>query len=281
MNECEVSENQQFDDTLESFFEPNSYNDMRITETSHSEPEFVCTVDGCHQRHAMPSMLLSHNGSDVGEEWTETYSVRRHGQIGNLRETFQESHIVDDMSNPDECGSQLNTCDQTKSHYNRHTTVTSYECPECGKTYRQKSSLEGHINTIHNNIKPYVCPEPGCQYRTAYKCNLYKHSKSHGDHLASLTCGWPQCNYVTFRRSDFRRHMSTHTHERAYECQHSGCGKKFKTKYTLKHHIETHSEYKNYVCDCGKRFKTKHYLWVHNYMVHRIKGYRYKKKLVN
>ncbi|XP_069479769.1 zinc finger protein 143 isoform X2 [Ambystoma mexicanum] len=54
-------------------------------------------------------------------------------------------------------------------------------------------------------------------------------------------------------------HERSHTGDRPYQCEHTGCGKAFATGYGLKSHVRTHTGEKPYRCsedNCSKSFKT-------------------------
>ena len=145
----------------------------------------------------------------------------------------------------------------------RRATKKSYDCSECGLLFNCNTYLQDHINSVHNNIKPHVCPEPGCQFRTAYRGHLTKHLKNHDGLKERFSCEWPECNFTTLYRISLQQHIRIHTDEKPFECQHSGCGLKFRTEGALKQHMECHSEYNNYICDCGLRYKTSQSLRKH------------------
>lgn len=51
-----------------------------------------------------------------------------------------------------------------------------------------------------------------------------------------------------------------------YECPFSGCGRLFKTKFSMKRHSLVHNAEKNYACKyCGKKFALPQYLKEHTY----------------
>ena len=117
----------------------------------------------------------------------------------------------------------------------------SYGSRERDEQYLQKKSAEQLINVVHNNIETYVCPEPGCQYRTTYKDKLVLHSRTHhNESQTKLTCKWPECTYATTCNSDLERHYTIHANERPFKCHYPGCGRKYKTIDTFKHHIDKH-----------------------------------------
>lgn len=49
----------------------------------------------------------------------------------------------------------------------------NYSCKYCGKNYWNKTDCEGHINTHHLNLKPYVCRV--CSVPFCYKQSLKRH----------------------------------------------------------------------------------------------------------
>lgn len=50
-----------------------------------------------------------------------------------------------------------------------HKPPVRVPCHVCDKTFARKYELQIHVKTIHLNIKDNVCPEIGCDYRTAEK----------------------------------------------------------------------------------------------------------------
>ena len=228
---------------------------MRITETSHLEPEFVCTIDECGQTFSMESILFNHIKTshdcpvvsvEIGNKGIARKCKSRHkvspmklqsvdridtkiSKKSNLDEHIERSDTVQDLvcqpyliehtndvHNKEEehscqqsC-SQSNSNDEMKGHYNRYTTVKSLDCAECGKKFATNHSLKQHMNGVHNNIKPNVCPEPECEFRTAYKSNWKFHSKYHGNSRTKFTCHWPGCSYTAVYKSTLRQHRHSY-----------------------------------------------------------------------
>jgi len=55
-----------------------------------------------------------------------------------------------------------------------------------------------------------------------------------------------------------------HSHEKLFVCSYLGCGRKFKTKFSMSRHNLVHSQEKNYECRyCGKKFALYQYLKEH------------------
>lgn len=111
---------------------------------------------------------------------------------------------------------------------------TSLECHLCGKTYATKSSLTTHLQSVHSDVKKFMCSE--CDKTFARKCYLDVH-------------------------------MATHTGEKKYTCDE--CGKSFAQRSTLNTHKNLHTS--THKCtECGKTFGRKSFLAQHLRHVHKI-----------
>ena len=271
----------------------------------HSKRNVVCTHEGCDKAFPTEDMMKGHmsrvhKGVKVECDWPgcgyvgpkstiHTHQLRHqnqtkpkplvcnHDNCGQrftcnqlLREHIHDVHNADKLLTCRRFGCTFETYKsrEMKRHYSKHRDKNCLSCdwPECGKTFKFKLSLEEHKNAIHKNIKPYICPEPGCQYRTAYKANLPEHAKTHQDAQTRrrIPCDWPGCTYEATNNRNLRQHLlHSHSDERPFACDWPGCEWKFKTDWYRKRHIESHSDQRNMVCDCGKRFKTKHNLKQH------------------
>ncbi|KAL1402474.1 hypothetical protein pipiens_006081 [Culex pipiens pipiens] len=123
--------------------------------------------------------------------------------------------------------------------------------------------LDAHMNK-HNDIKPYKCKNESCGMDFYGKLHLYKHTERCGK--IKPVC--PLCGLQLSSKATLHAHMKTHagTPEAPVapvaECE--TCGKKFKTKKSLKNHQTVHLNEWNYPCgECGKMLKTAASLSVH------------------
>ena len=261
-----VRDDQQMDQSLQCMSETTSFNDTNIAEKSPSNPEFVCFSNGCNQKFPLASLLLkhiksSHSGTNVSEETANKVYATRPCQMSDEPIT---------LMNYQDYGNAYSYTEPVTSHESG-CRMKSYDCPECGQPFNCNSNLQEHMNSVHNNIKPHVCPEPGCKFRSAYRRNLNAHLKNHDGLEERFSCEWPECNFTTIHKRSLQHHILIHTNEKPYECQHSGCGMKFRTEGALKQHTECHSEYNNYICDAGLRYRTSQSL-----SKHKIRYCRYK-----
>jgi len=100
--------------------------------------------------------------------------------------------------------------------------IENLPCPTCGKIFKDKSALTGHINAVHD--------EEG---KTRFKCD--------------------QCSRGFSCRGKLKFHLLSHSDERKHSC--ATCGKKFKSKCNLLKHEKIHSGVKPFKCSfCAKAF---------------------------
>uniref|UniRef100_A0A663F278 C2H2-type domain-containing protein n=1 Tax=Aquila chrysaetos chrysaetos TaxID=223781 RepID=A0A663F278_AQUCH len=128
-----------------------------------------------------------------------------------------------------------------------------FPCPECGKSFNQKSNLTRH-RKIHTSEGPYKCSECGESFRMNRK--LIRHQRVHMSEPFKCT----ECGKSFTQRSNLVRHQRIHTKEEPYQCPE--CEKTFNQKLTK--HERTHTGEKPYGCgQCGKRFAQRTQLVTH------------------
>lgn len=158
-----------------------------------------------------------------------------------------------------------------------------FPCPECGKSFNQKSNLTRH-QKIHASEGPYKCSECGESFRMNRK--LVRHQRAHVSEPFKCT----ECGKSFTQRSNLVRHQRIHTKEEPYQCPEcektfnqkanlfrhqtihvrmgpckcTKCGKCFPQKRHLIKHQLLHSRGGAYMCGvCGKRYRLKKYLRRH------------------
>ncbi|PNF34722.1 hypothetical protein B7P43_G05462 [Cryptotermes secundus] len=159
-----------------------------------------------------------------------------------------------------------------------------FECVDCAKNFKLKSSLERHRRVIHLEGDTYSCPE--CEARCPDKGTLARHMYTHTGlkpysctrcnkqfsrkyhlerHIIQTGCdGNPRpshpcqvCGRMFSRKDNLREHLRAHAgqvkRKKKYNCQH--CNKEFHGTTLLQIHMRTHTGEKPYQCDfCSKSF---------------------------
>lgn len=122
------------------------------------------------------------------------------------------------------CGKCFKQSSQLRNHRVMHLNrksnevprwYTSKTCELCGKTYADSKCLKNHMQAVHSKLRPYVCNV--CGHSSARKAMLQMHLRQHtGDKPYSCEL----CDYKTGDHNSLRRHIMRHTGDRPYKCPH-------------------------------------------------------------
>ncbi|XP_045391163.1 zinc finger protein 74 [Lemur catta] len=133
----------------------------------------------------------------------------------------------------------------------------AFACGECGKAFRQSSSLTLH-RRWHGREKAYKCTECGKAF--TWSTNLLEHRRSHTGEKPFF-CG--ECGKAFSCHSSLNVHQRIHTGERPYKC--GACDKAFSCSSLLNMHLRVHTGEKPYKCgECGKAFNQRTHLTRHH-----------------
>ena len=126
-------------------------------------------------------------------------------------------------------------------HEGKEVPKETVICPQCGIKFL-RVSLNNHINTVHESIKPHKCDTCGKAYPKQYQ--LLRHIKT------------------------------IHEGHKPFNCD--DCGKSFSQSHYLKSHImAVHEGIRNFKCEtCGKLFAQSGQLYTHKSHVHEGKPYK-------
>ena len=121
-----------------------------------------------------------------------------------------------------------------------HENVRNFSCEQCGKTFKAKKYLDGHVKIHHDRSSDFKCNYCGKIF--GYKSNLETHIKSvHETPKPQLQgivkCSFENCSFeasIVGMKSHVKSHKTCHT-----------CGKGFSGQYSkreLAKHMESHSK---------------------------------------
>ncbi|XP_053669026.1 zinc finger protein 70-like [Anopheles marshallii] len=202
------------------------------------------------------------------------------------------------------CGKRIKQYRAYQLHCYRHSANQRFSCPDCSKTFHQKSDLTRHQN-IHqpNNgsgsskdrsskngeVKLQAIPCPRCDAIFATQAEFKEHSrKLHRTPKQLVDC--PDCG-KSLSTGSLYSHRKIHSESPKFSCPECGrtfvqkinliqhhkthlgdrpfqcgqCDKAFCEKAHLQRHLNYHSEERPYRCElCGKCYKTERCLKVHS-----------------
>ncbi|KAL7307103.1 hypothetical protein TKK_0000835 [Trichogramma kaykai] len=180
-----------------------------------------------------------------------------------------KKHVVD-MSNDkiaypcDTCGKTFRFKSNLKIHIDSMHLKITHGCDICGKTFSKKGNLQTHIDSVHNRTKSYECDVCGKKF------SRKDHLKIHIDSVHKGTrypCDF--CRKTFCQKWNLKIHIgSVHNSQKPFKCD--TCGKKFPLKGRLKIHIDSAHNGITYPCDfCEKTFTQKCTLKPHIDSIHK------------
>ncbi|XP_065072992.1 oocyte zinc finger protein XlCOF6-like [Ochlerotatus camptorhynchus] len=170
------------------------------------------------------------------------------------------------------CGNTFTTQATLYRHMLVHTNEKPYVCSNCDASFRRLFDLKNHVQKVHEGKNPHVCAECNKEFKS-YE-GLYHHKrnvhlktakpKSQQDQLKCMLCDEIHWNTT----SDLQQHISISHADESYpyfECPQ--CPRKFINKQSLYSHKGVHTD--KFVCkECGKKSGSAQTLKIHIESVH-------------
>ncbi|KAM9309004.1 uncharacterized protein KZ484_025119 isoform 2-T2 [Pholidichthys leucotaenia] len=129
-----------------------------------------------------------------------------------------------------------------------------HTCPHCPAIYRDESSLNVHVSSVHKSVPQYldkIGTPPKNQLTSLSNDNVQEKWKSESLSIKSYKCS--ECGKTFRHRSVLELHMRIHSKDKPYKCK--VCNKSFRFGSYLQQHLIIHTGKKPYKCsDCGKDF---------------------------
>ena len=161
------------------------------------------------------------------------------------------------------------------SQKEQSSSEEEFLCKKCNKLFSTKGNLQKHIDTIHENYRPFKCTFPNCTKQYGCESNLIIHERTHTG-IKPFVCNICQKSFN--ENGHLKTHLRIHSEIRAFKC--SLCDKKYKSKEALKEHIKiNHYHIKMFNCIfCFKKFGTNSALKKH--MIKHTKEKKFRCKFV-
>ncbi|XP_065085606.1 testis-specific zinc finger protein topi-like [Ochlerotatus camptorhynchus] len=173
------------------------------------------------------------NADSIISHYTDVHCKKKQSNFGIRRQPTEKRDSTTTTTSPPCCSTR------------------PYLCELCGKTYTQSSHLWQHLR-FHNGIRPFTCPEAGCNRSFTIRPDLKDHIRK--CHTGERPYHCTLCDKRFLTGSVYYQHRLIHRGERRYGCEE--CGKRFYRADALKNHQRIHSGEKPFACHhCPKQFR--------------------------
>ena len=210
---------------------------MKAHEYKHKKSEYICDVKDCNE------MFLSRN------QYTD-HMLFKHQRVIQRRKRTAKIKIGE----PDE--------NQVKEEQNKHL------CPQCGKGFVKKESLNQHVMYNHSDkaLPVHTCNVCGKQFKTNHK--LENHILLH----EPPTKKCPFCDKMFETDHKRKKHIKANhidDSQKLYKC--SYCSKGFDIITSYQSHMNDHKNIRPYNCHlCDKAYRNSFDLQQHVRKTHGI-----------
>ncbi len=171
---------------------------------------------------------------------------------------LEEAEVDNDNANP---GSSVTQSQSNESDLTRHV------CEQCGKTYKEKRSLERHVLVVHTKDNPFRCEKCDIGFRDQIDLDRHCRTPKHlGTGVRTIRC--PKCHKYYKDQDQLERHFISKPNcendynPDAYKCEE--CGKKFHAGGALRRHINiAHKGLRHNCPGCNVSFRSRFSLTTH------------------
>ncbi|XP_062542650.1 zinc finger protein 668-like [Armigeres subalbatus] len=152
----------------------------------------------------------------------------------------------------DTCGLSFEQKFALETHRKRHESVRQFKCDYCPMEYYTRPEMLLHVKQAHLNAFEVKCPDCGLSFKT--KSTLNQHIKTHTNQRTH-TCS--VCGYGFKSYTHLNRHIKSVHQDIRFKCDH--CEISYGRKDKLRMHMEkTHNIQTYFVCDiCLQSYNSK------------------------
>uniref|UniRef100_A0ACB8EGQ1 Uncharacterized protein n=1 Tax=Sphaerodactylus townsendi TaxID=933632 RepID=A0ACB8EGQ1_9SAUR len=149
-----------------------------------------------------------------------------------------------------------------------------FVCPHCRNGYHRKSTLNRHVETIHNKTKLDDWAPRTKSFLKKSNTGTRVKRRLKTSHSGKEPYECPECGESFQKSASFTKHRRTHADEVRFQCP--ACDRSYiKQRYLVKHLINAHSgAYLSECLDCGKSFLGEEDLSMHQTKIHGGGGFR-------
>uniref|UniRef100_A0A8C6MDM3 C2H2-type domain-containing protein n=1 Tax=Nothobranchius furzeri TaxID=105023 RepID=A0A8C6MDM3_NOTFU len=213
-----------------------SESDIKTINKSFSCP--VCGIRFLHQWSLQEHVrVTSHSAVKSSECSVNTKCVKEKQHGGSCRKVEKEPKSF----SCDDCGKRFRQTSSLTRHMKGHTGQKPFACELCGQRFSRKHNLNTHMR-VHRGEKPFACEL--CGYRCTHKASLNTHMRVH---TGEKPFACELCGYRCTQKASLNYHMKVHTGEKPFACE--LCWQRFSHKHGLNRHMRVHTGEKPFVCD--------------------------------
>ena len=239
------------------------------TKRVRPKSQFLCPFNGCDNKYNTKLQLQEHTQ-------TEHLPIVPESEVDSeCDETNQRSKLKKHVCQYSGCKYKTNKIRCLRKHVEKHIRprVFQYLCKNCKIRFKSDDKWRLHMNSVHNNDRPYVCDHIGCQlaYRSSNYLRLHKISHNEKD---LHRCTEPGCDRKFKSKEYLKKHvLYVHSQPDRMKCEWPGCEFNTGDPRHMNRHKRVHIQERPFVCDvdqCGKAFMDKLQLTRHKNVVHRL-----------
>ncbi|XP_055538253.1 zinc finger protein 90-like [Wyeomyia smithii] len=248
-------------------FEPNPRKRRRLPRLQEEEVEPQDCILNCNYSTTYPSQFEKHlakvHGTEEGTALLTCYRKSCNGELVDsielLRQHKNDAHFTHICLL---CGKVLKHLIALENHLKYHDREREplLQCELCDELFRTQAEVIKHAAKVHSARLSFDCPECGLSFKQ--KLLLTQHMLTHS---VERNYNCEQCD-MSFKTSNhLRRHIRTVHTEVRYTCEH--CQMSYGRRDKLRMHMERVHDIQTYfVCDiCCSSFETNDKLQEHKY----------------